>query len=246
MAASTTETVAQHSLRHHFANMEQQRESTTLGMWIFLVTEIMFFGGLFTAYLIYRTAHPDVWELGSEHMEFWLGTINTVILLTSSFFVAMSVHFAQRGMLKITALLLFLTVLSGFGFLGIKAVEYHNHYVEGTVPGRWWNVQKLQDSERKKYEEELKKNPHAKAPTMQVPNELQLFFYIYFVMTGLHALHVTIGIGLLFMIGLWSWQGKYTAEYHNPVHISGLYWHFVDLVWIFLYPLLYLIANKHS
>ena len=230
MAASTTDVVAQHSLRHHFANMEQQRESTTLGMWIFLVTEIMFFGGLFTAYLIYRTEHPDVWDLGSQQMEFWLGTINTVILLTSSFTVALSVHFAQLGKTKITAFLLLLTVLMGLGFLCVKAVEYHNHYVEGTVPGRWWHP-------------ELK-NPDG--TPLQAPNELQLFFYIYFVMTGLHALHVTIGVVLLSFIAVWSWQGKYTAEYHNPVHISGLYWHFVDLVWIFLYPLLYLIANKHA
>ena len=231
MSASTTEAVAQHSLQHHFATMEQQRQSTTLGMWIFLVTEIMFFGGLFTAYLVYRTAHPDVWEMGSQHMEFWLGTINTVILLTSSFFVALSVHYAQRGMTKITALLLFLTVLCGIGFLGIKAVEYHNHYKEGTVPGPWWHYNQVE-------------NPDG--TTRPAPHELQLFFYLYFVMTGLHALHVTIGIVLLALIGLWAWQGKYTAEYHNPVHISGLYWHFVDLVWIFLYPLLYLIANKHA
>ena len=210
--------------------MEQQRQSTTLGMWIFLVTEIMFFGGLFTAYLIYRVAHPEVWDLGSQQMEFWLGTINTVILLTSSFTVALSVHFAQLGKTKITAILLLMTVLMGLGFLGIKGVEYHNHYLEGTVPGRWWHP-------------ELH-NPDGSP--MTVPNELQLFFYIYFVMTGLHALHVTIGVVLLSCIAIWSWQGKYTAEYHNPVHISGLYWHFVDLVWIFLYPLLYLIANKHA
>ena len=229
--ASTTDAVAQHSLQHHFSTMEQQRQSTTLGMWIFLVTEIMFFGGLFTAYLIYRTAHPDVWLEGSQHMEFWLGTINTVILLTSSFTVALSVHFAQLGKTKITAILLFMTVLMGLGFLGVKAKEYHNHYVEGTVPGPWWHYTEM-------------KNPDGSV--RQTPNELQLFFYLYFVMTGLHALHVTIGIVLLSLIGLWAWQGKYTAEYHNPVHISGLYWHFVDLVWIFLYPLLYLIANKHS
>jgi cytochrome c oxidase subunit 3 len=130
-----------------------------------------------------------------------------------------------------TALLLLLTVIMGCGFLGIKAIEYHNHYVEGTVPGHWWHYNEVE-------------NPDGtKSPA---PHQLQLFFFIYFVMTGLHALHVTIGIVLLALIALWAWQGKYTAEYHNPVHISGLYWHFVDLVWIFLYPLLYLIANKHA
>jgi len=229
LSASTTETVAQHALQHHFSTMEQQRQSTTLGMWIFLVTEIMFFGGLFTAYLIYRLAHPDVWEYASRHhMEFKLGTINTVILLCSSLTVALSVHAIQLGRRKTCALLLFATVLMGFGFLGIKSIEYHNHYVEGTVPGAWWHMEI--------------ENPDG--TTRPAPHEFQLFFYLYFVMTGLHALHVTIGIVLLAIIGIWAWRGKYGPEYHNPVHISGLYWHFVDLVWIFLFPLLYLIAGK--
>ena len=227
--AASTEAVAQHALRHHFATMEQQRQSTTLGMWIFLVTEIMFFGGLFTAYLIYRVAHPDVWEYASRHhMEFWLGTINTVILLCSSLTVALSVHAIQLGQRKICALLLFATVLMGFGFLGIKAKEYHQHYEDGTVPGAWWHM-------------DIERPDGTKYPA---PHEFQLFFYLYFVMTGLHALHVTIGIVLLGIIAVWAWQGKYGPEYHNPVHISGLYWHFVDLVWIFLFPLLYLIAGK--
>ncbi len=229
MSASTTEAVAQHSLRHHFATMEQQRQSSTLGMWIFLVTEIMFFGGLFTAYLVYRLAHPDVWEYASRHeMEFWLGTINTTILLCSSLTVALSVHAIQLGRRKLCAILLFLTVLMGFGFLGIKAVEYHKHYVDGSVPGPFWHLQ----------------IEGADGTTYPAPNEYQLFFYLYFVMTGLHALHVTIGVVMLAIIGIWAWQGKYTSEYHNPVHIAGLYWHFVDLVWIFLFPLLYLIAGK--
>ena len=228
MSVSATEDVAQHGLQHHFSNMEQQRESTTLGMWIFLVTEIMFFGGLFTAYLIYRTAHPDIWEYCSRHeMEFWLGTINTTILLCSSLTVALSVHAIQVGQRKLCAILLFFTVLMGIGFLGIKAVEYHKHYVDGSVPGPFWHMEIEKDGTR-----------------IPAPNEFQLFFYLYFVMTGLHALHVTIGVVLLSIIAVWAWQGKYTSEYHNPVHISGLYWHFVDLVWIFLFPLLYLIAGK--
>jgi cytochrome c oxidase subunit III len=229
LSASTTEAVAQHALQHHFSNMEQQRESTTLGMWIFLVTEIMFFGGLFTAYLVYRLAYPDVWEYCSRHsMEFKLGTINTTILLCSSLTVALSVHAIQLGRRKICAILLFITVLMGFGFLVVKSIEYHHHYVDGSIPGPWWHMQV----------------EHTDGTTMPAPHQYQLFFYLYFVMTGLHALHVTIGIVLLAVIALWAWQGKYTAEYHNPVHISGLYWHFVDLVWIFLFPLLYLIAGK--
>jgi cytochrome c oxidase subunit 3 len=231
LAASTEVVVAQHSLQHHFANMEQQRESSTLGMWIFLVTEIMFFGGLFAAYLIFRIAYPDVWDMGSQHMEFWPGTINTVILLCSSFTVAWSVHAVQLGHHKLTAILLLITVLMGCGFLVVKAHEYRNHYEEGTVPGPFWHYNTVH-------------NPDG--TTRPAPHQLQLFFYLYFVMTGLHALHVTIGVVLLAIIAFFAWTGKYNAEYHNPVHISGLYWHFVDLVWIFLFPLLYLISNKHT
>lgn len=228
--AASTEAVAQHSLQHHFSNMEQQRESTTLGMWIFLVTEIMFFGGLFAAYLVFRIQNPEVWEYASRHhMEFWLGTINTTILLCSSLTVALSVHAIQMGQNKLTAFLLILTVLMGIGFLGIKAVEYHEHYVEGTVPGPFWHYNEMEMPD---------------GSTRPAPHQMQLFFYLYFVMTGLHALHVTIGIVLLALIAYWAWKGRYTREYHNPVHISGLYWHFVDLVWIFLFPLLYLISGK--
>ena len=214
--------VAQHGLRHHFADMEQQRASATLGMWVFLITEIMFFGGLFLAYLVYRAAHPMAFELGSEHMEFWFGTINTVILLCSSMMVALAVHAVSVGNNKLCAFLFVLAALCGVAFLGLKAVEYYNHYLEGSVPGAFW---------------------HLDVPDAQ---NVQMFFYIYFVMTGLHAIHVTIGIGLLATIGYFAWKGHYTPEYNNPVHVSGLYWHFVDIVWIFLYPLLYLISSKKA
>ncbi|HWR14316.1 MAG TPA: cytochrome c oxidase subunit 3 family protein [Terriglobales bacterium] len=225
--AANTEVVAQQALRHHFATMQQQRDSATLGMWIFLVTEILFFGGLFTAYLVYRTMHYPAWEMGSEHMSFVLGTTNTVILLTSSLTVALGVHAAQVGKPKVTAILLLITILMGFGFLGIKGMEYHEHYVHGLVPGPFWHFNHV--------------DAHGNVP----PNELQLFFYLYFVMTGLHALHVIIGLGILSVIAFFAWRGRYTPQYHTPVHIAGLYWHFVDLVWIFLYPLLYLIAHTH-
>ncbi len=223
MSDSSVHVVAQHGLRHHFADMEQQRASATLGMWVFLITEIMFFGGLFLAYLVYRTAHMEAFEFGSfHHMEFWMGTINTVVLLCSSLMVALSVHAIQMNNRKLCATLLIAAALCGVGFLGIKGVEYHNHWKEGTVPSLNWHP------------EDAGKDPQG----------LQMFFYIYFVMTGLHAIHVTIGVVLLATIAYFAWSGKYTAEYHNPVHVSGLYWHFVDVVWIFLYPLLYLISGK--
>ena len=166
-------------LQHHFYSMEQQLEASILGMWIFLVTEIMFFGGLFTAYLIYRTSYPQVWEYASRHhMEFKLGTINTVILLCSSLTVALSVHAIQMGQRKLCAILLLITVLMGMGFLGIKGIEYHNHYLEGTVPGPFWHFNEMELADGTK---------------VPAPHELQLFFYIYFVMpelgVTLSALH---------------------------------------------------------
>ena len=217
--------VEQPGLRHHFADMEQQRASATLGMWVFLVTEIMFFGGLFLAYLVYRSAHFGAFAIGSEHMDFWLGTINTVILLCSSLLVALSVHAVQVGKTKLCAVLLLIAALCGVGFLGVKSVEYYGHYQEGAVPGPYW---------------------HLDLPQGTDVQNVQMFFYIYFVMTGLHAIHVTIGIGLLAVIAWFAWKGRYSPAYHNPVHVSGLYWHFVDVVWIFLYPLLYLISAKKA
>ncbi len=220
--AAEPDIVAAHALEHHFADMDQQRESVTLGMWVFLVTEIMFFGGLIAVYLVYRLNYFDAWQIGSEHMDFWLGTINTVLLLCSSFTMAMAVWSAQAGRKKLIVLFLVITILFGLGFEGIKGLEYYKHFEEGSVPGRYWHL--------------------------GVPNPLpvQLFFLIYFIMTGLHALHLAIGIIVLAVIAWFAHKGKYTRMYHNPVHISGLYWHFVDIVWIFLYPLLYLIAHRHA
>ena len=209
-------------LQHHFADMEQQRETATLGMWVFLITEVMFFGGLFTAYLVYRTAYPGAWEVGSEHMDFWLGTINTVLLLCSSFTMAMAVWAAQQGRRKLIVWFLVITILFGIGFECIKGVEYYKHFLEGSVPGSYWHLA-------------VRDIPHT-----------QMFFYLYFVITGLHALHLAIGIGVLAVIAWLAHRGRYTAEYHNPVHVAGLYWHFVDIVWIFLYPMLYLIAHTHA
>ncbi len=214
--------LAPRELRHHFADLEQQRESATLGMWVFLITEIMFFGGLFAAYLVYRTAHYQAWSIGSEHMDFWIGTINTVILLCSSLLVALSVHAIQVGQSKLCAIYLWVASAMGIAFLVLKGIEYHSHFVEGAVPGALWKL------------------------SVPDPLGVQMFFYIYFVMTGLHALHVTIGIFLLATIGWYASKGAYSPAYHNPVHVSGLYWHFVDVVWIFLYPLLYLIAHKKA
>jgi len=214
--------ISEHALQHHFANLEQQRETATLGMWVFLITEVMFFGGMFTAYMIYRVAYPATFAAASQHMNFPAGTINTVVLICSSLFVVFAVHATQTGNRKLTVFYLLAAVLLGLAFLGIKAVEYHQHWVEHTVPGP---------------------NFVFEGPD---PRAAQLFFALYFAMTGFHALHMIVGVGLVSFIAYFAWKGHYTPAYHNPVENVGLYWHFVDIIWIFLYPLLYLISHRHT
>jgi cytochrome c oxidase subunit 3 len=206
-------------LRHHFATMEQQQDASMLGMWVFLITEIMFFGGMFFGYMVYRFYHYNAWLQGSEHMEFWWGTINTIVLLCSSLSMAMAVRSTQLGRRKATVILLLITIVFGLGFLGIKAVEYHQHWVEHQFPGLNW---------------------HWEGPN---PDQVALFFSFYWAMTGFHALHMVIGVGLVAFIAYEAWRGKYDAHYFNPVENVGLYWQFVYVVWIYLYPLLYLIGH---
>jgi cytochrome c oxidase subunit III len=213
---------AVHALQHHFADMEQQRESSTFGMWVFLITEIMFFGGLFLSYLVYRLSYYDAFVAGSSTMHTMLGAVNTAVLICSSLTMVLAVHNAKMGHRKLTVVFLILTMVLGFGFLGIKAVEYHEHWVANEVPGPNFHFD----------------HPDAK--------HVEIFFSLYFAMTGLHALHMVIGIGLVSVITYFTWRGRYTAGYHNPVEITGLYWHFVDLVWIYLFPLLYLISHRHG
>jgi cytochrome c oxidase subunit 3 len=207
------------ALAEQFVSLEQQQEASRLGMWAFLATEIMFFGGLFLGYLVYRHAYPQAFAEGSKHTDVFFGTLNTAILLTSSFTMALAVHAAQEGDSKFSFRCLLFTILFAFGFLVVKGFEYHKDYVEHLIPGPSFAV-------------------------MSQP-KAQLFFYFYWIMTGLHGLHVLIGIGALSVIAGMTRRGKFSAQYHNPVEITGLYWHFVDLVWIYLYPLLYLI-DRHT
>jgi cytochrome c oxidase subunit III len=207
-------------LSHQYDDLVQQREAAQLGMWVFLVTEILFFGGLFMAYTLYRMEYPDVYAKCSQLMDWRLGALNTGVLLTSSLTMVLAVAAAEKG--RIEALVRWLYVTMGFGvvFLCVKAVEYHQKFVEHLVPGP-------------SFTHELANRGAA-----------QIFFSLYFVMTGLHALHMIIGIGLLAAIAWMASHRKFTPTYNNPVEISGLYWHFVDLIWIFLFPLLYLIGNR--
>ena len=209
------------ALAHHFDSLEQQAEATTLGMWVFLVTEVLFFGGLFMVYTVYRNWYPQEFAAASHTLDIRLGTINTAVLITSSLTMALAVHAAQLGQRKLIMLFLVATMALGAVFLGIKGVEYYSKFVEHHIPGPGF---------------------HFEEP--QYATHAQLFFSLYFLMTGLHALHMLIGFGImLFMLG-WTWKGTITADYYSPIEIAGLYWHFVDIVWIFLFPLLYLLGGR--
>jgi cytochrome c oxidase subunit III len=218
------------ALQHHFENMEQQREAGTLGMWVFLVTEIMFFGGMFFAYTLYRSRYPQAFASASNHLSLPLGAINTGVLIFSSFTMALGVYSAQLGKRRNLIICLALTLGLGLTFLGIKAVEYHDKYVDHLIPGRLIPSRPFDASDVHLLPGAAKQN-------------LEMFYWIYFAMTGMHALHMIIGVGLLSVILYFAARGRYGPEYHNPVEISGLYWHFVDLIWIFLFPLLYLLGR---
>jgi len=212
------------ALKHQFDDMAQQREADSLGMWLFLITEIMFFGGMFTGYAVYRQKYYEAFVQGSHHLDVTLGAINTGVLICSSLTMAMAVHAAQLGKKKHIVVWLVLTIILGGAFLGIKGVEYSHKYHDGLIPGTLWGPQA---------------EPGAPAP----PREMQIFYSFYFAMTGMHALHMVIGIVMMLILIRMSLQGRFTTEYYAPVEISGLYWHFVDIVWIFLFPLLYLIGR---
>jgi cytochrome c oxidase subunit 3 len=208
--------------------MEQQRESASIGMWVFLVTEIMFFGGLFMAYLLYRYKFPTAFAVASNHLDWRLGGANTVVLIVSSLTMALAVYYAQTGVRRLQVGFLVATMILGATFLGVKAYEYNEKYVDNLIPVRGM------------FHWDEKVTP---LPPNVTPQQVQMFYWIYFAMTGLHALHMIIGLGILGVLVYFAKKGKYSPEYHAPVEISGLYWHFVDIVWIFLFPLLYLLGR---
>ena len=232
---------AHSALQHHFENMEQQREAGTLGMWVFLVTEIMFFGALFLAYTLYRYKYPEAFAAASNHLDIRLGGINTVVLIFSSFTMAMAVYSTQVGKRRNSIICLLLTIVLGLGFLGIKAVEYHDKYRDHLIPGKLIPGNPFNPAIAREGEPPDETKLHL-PPGVPVGN-VEMFYWIYFAMTGMHALHMIIGVGLLTVLTIMAWRGKFSPEYHAPVEISGLYWHFVDIVWIFLFPLLYLLGR---
>ena len=209
------------ALQHHFENAEQQRDASTIGMWSFLLTEIMFFGGLFLAYFAYRQAYPLAFASASLKTDLWLGAANTTVLIGSSLTMALAVHFAAIGKRQLLVLFLILTLILGGVFLGVKAYEYHDKWVHHEIPG-----------------------PHFECEGCVDAQHTQLFFSLYFGMTGLHASHMIIGAGILLVLIWQAYKGKFTPDWYTPIENFGLYWHFVDIVWIFLFPLLYLIDRS--
>jgi cytochrome c oxidase subunit III len=209
------------ALREQFDTEEQQVDASTLGMWVFLITEVMFFGGMFCAYTIYRSSYPNVFGLASSSLNITIGAINTCVLLVSSFTMVMAVRAGQLGQKKAIIFFLILTMIFGLTFIGIKGIEWHDKYVEHHIPGLGFHLEGT-----------------------ELQGQAQIFFSLYFAMTGLHALHMVVGVGILTFILLQTIRGVYSANYFTPIDIAGLYWHFVDIIWIFLFPLLYLI-DRH-
>lgn len=206
-----------------FENIEQQQATSRFGMWVFLATEVLFFGALLLGYFVYRIEYPDAFAAGSEHLSLKLGTINTAILLSSSLSVALGVRAIQLGRTKSLIFFLIVTMVLGASFLGVKGTEYFLEYKDGFVPGPSLLFK-------------------SSTPAID-PHHVELFFLLYFILTSVHALHMVIGLGIFSVLLVRSCKNRYSAQDHEAIECAGLYWHFVDIVWIFLYPLLYLIGR---
>lgn len=246
-------------LAHHFDTLEQQKQAASLGMWVFIAQEIMFFGGLFLGYTFYRFKFPEAFAAGSSLLSIGWGGFNTVVLICSSLTMALAVHAAQMGKSKQIITYLVATIALGSVFLGVKGIEYTGKWHHHLVPGRNFE---FHGQGRFVAEGHGQEAGHAVAPVAAAgehaegassghgdiltevnPKQVQIFYGFYFVMTGFHALHMVIGIGIMVWLIALAGQGRFSAAYYNPVEMFGLYWHFVDIVWIFLFPLLYLLGR---
>jgi cytochrome c oxidase subunit 3 len=249
----TSSTLSQHAEGHaspagdepilevQFDDLEQQHQSSIIGMWLFLATEVLFFGGLITAYVVYRATSPREISMASAHMAVWLGFFNTIILLGSSLTMAMAVRASQLHQIRELVLYLVATMVLGAGFLGVKAIEYHEEYVEHLIPG--WNFRVHEGGEG---HGEGHANDREIIEKEQLnPGRYEMFFVLYFFMTGLHAIHLIVGIGLVGIMAYLSHHRWFSGGGATQIEVTGLYWHFIDIVWVFLYPMLYLI-NVHS
>ncbi len=240
-----------HPVEHQFEDRYQQKEASTLGMWTFLATEVLFFGALFVSYTLYRHQYPDAFRQGSLELKWYLGGINTAVLLLSSFCMAMAVHAASVGSNSGIIRYLILTIAVAAIFLGIKATEYYIEYREQLVPALNFSLAPPPEQQLGaltasfgRFDRWLATRLHAEPlpDGPRSPNE-KLFMLFYFVMTAIHATHMIIGIAIMLVLIWMARRGKFSREYHNPVECFGLYWHFVDIVWVFLFPALYLLRN---
>ncbi|MEX1123284.1 MAG: cytochrome c oxidase subunit 3 family protein [Balneolales bacterium] len=217
MANSTEVAEKNPNVQHHFVDFNQQFESSKLGMWIFLVTEILFFGGLFVAYIVYRALHPELFILAAQELDTTMGAINTAVLIASSLTIAMAIRAAQLNQKRNLIILLSSTIVLAFTFMVIKYFEYTHKFHLGIYPGSFYSYEGIE---------------HELAP---------VFFSIYYMMTALHGIHVVIGIAIIGWLIYKSTKNSFSEQYYTPVEITALYWHLVDIIWIFLFPLLYLI-----
>jgi len=228
------------ALQHQFDSMSQQKEAAVLGMWAFLLTEILFFGGLFMAYMLYRTWYHGAFVAASTSIVLFWGALNTVVLIGSSLTMALAVRAAQTNKRQATVNWLIATMMLGMVFLGIKVIEYADKFEHHHVPGPNF-VWAEPDHEPAADGTTAHVSP---ADAANLQEHTQIFFSLYFTMTGLHALHMIVGVVLMCVITWMAWKGRFDEHWYTPVEMSGLYWHFVDIVWIYLFPLLYLIDRS--
>jgi cytochrome c oxidase subunit 3 len=212
---------------HHFADIAQQRDAMALGMWVFLASEVLFFGGVFTAYAVARTSAPAAFTLASRQLDQYLGGANTAVLLTSSFTMALAVYAAQARRRQLLLTCLSLTLVLGATFIGIKLWEWNHEYEHHLLPGQTFHPERPD-------------GPPYKADEVR---GMQMFFVFYFVITGLHALHMLVGLAVLGTQVALAARSNFGVDDYTPVEVAGLYWHFVDIVWIFVFPLLYLLRH---
>lgn len=228
---STVKTDAHgHHYAHHFDNAEHEYTTSKQGVWLFLATEILMFGGLFVAYAIFHHIYPEVFKIGAKFTDWRFGTANTVVLLTSSLTMALGIYNIQIRKNDRAFMMLLITVLCGFIFMGIKAIEYTHKIELGVLPGSWYHANLNEVAE------------HVGLATTEIPANLALYFSFYFMMTGLHGIHVMIGMGLIIWTMIRLKRGDFNPDYYTAVEGVGLFWHLVDLVWIYLFPLLYLVS----
>ncbi len=204
-------------LQHHFQDMRKQQHAVRLGMWLFLATEVLLFGGLFCAYSVYRTLYPEAWHECSKHTFRIFGLVETFDLIFSSFTMVLAIHFTRVGKRKLSVAMLLVTIGCGLAFLCLHGYEYYHEWLEGALPGKYFHFEEV------------------------TANGAPMYYAVYFLMTGLHSLHVLIGAGVLAVVAFFTARGEYDASYDHPLDLAGLYWHLVDLIWIFLFPLLYLV-----